>query len=325
VSDGLREALVAAAREKPVPPYTLDEELTFFCPQENLEALDLPTVRAFHEWVLREHRPTGRGAERTVLLLLPCQKIKPYTLSAEHLAVNCALLATGFRPEGRGDWPEGLARVAEPALLANTALVRGGTRIDRAVISEPFGLVPYEAIYRWQGQPSPAARYDDPGLFEHRGLACPWRADSTAHQAPDGTWRWGDAERAAFVEVHNRLAEHLTRVLDGLRRHYDEIIGYVGARLTHRTFLGDRRERRAAGLPSARRGRGCMLVLHGVGDAHPGLVRLVPDGAELGDLRRARGGQLPASLLTQPGCLDLLIARLAGRERATVHSDHSTD
>ena len=28
-----REHLVELARAKPTPPYTLDEELTFFCPQ----------------------------------------------------------------------------------------------------------------------------------------------------------------------------------------------------------------------------------------------------------------------------------------------------
>ena len=51
-------------------------------------------MRAFHRWVLEEHRPLpAQGA--AVLLLLPCQKRKPYTLSAEHLAVN--------RIEGRPD------------------------------------------------------------------------------------------------------------------------------------------------------------------------------------------------------------------------------
>jgi hypothetical protein len=42
---GGRERLVELARAK---PNSLDEELTFFCPRENLAGLDLPAVRAFH-------------------------------------------------------------------------------------------------------------------------------------------------------------------------------------------------------------------------------------------------------------------------------------
>jgi len=323
MSADLRARLVASARAKPVAPYTLDEGLTFFCPQENLEGLDHPTVRAFHEWALGDHRPPS-GGERAVLLLLPCQKTKPYTLSAEHLAINGRLLATGFRPAGRGDWPEEFAARVDPNLLANTPLVRAGLRVDRAVVSEPFGLVPYEAIYSWRGAPSPAARYDDPGLFEHRGLACPWRADSTARRTAAGDWRWGDAERAAFVDVHNRLADHLARVLQRLRPSYDEILAYVSPRLTHRTFLGDAAERRGAGLPSGRRAFGRTRPLRGVGDIAAGTVRLVPDAAELAALRRGRAGRLPANVLAQGDCLNLLLARLAARDRGAVDSPDST-
>ncbi|HMU27385.1 MAG TPA: hypothetical protein PKA65_08275, partial [Solirubrobacterales bacterium] len=175
-----REHLVELARGKPTPPYTLDEELTFFCPQENLEGLDLPVVREFHRWVTTEHQPAP-GDEKAVLLLLPCEKAKPYSLSAEHRAVSNALGEAGYEPRERGDWPEELAGLASPQELSNAPLVGpGGLRIDRAVISEPFGIVPYEAIYRWRGEPTPCARYDDPGLFEHRGIGCLWREDATA-------------------------------------------------------------------------------------------------------------------------------------------------
>lgn len=305
-----RDRLLELARAKPVPPYTLDEQLTFFCPRENLEGLDQRQVRAFHRWLLREHRPPG-GEEPAVLLLLPCQKVKPYTLSAEHRAVNAALLEAGFRPLGRGDWPQELARSAPPELLANTPLVGHGLRVDRVVVSEPFGLVPYEAVYRWRGRPSPCSRYDDPGMFEHRGLACTWRADCTA--APAGAaWRWGDGERAAYVAVHNRLAALMASVLVRWRRRYAAVLAYVAPGLTHRSFLGDAAERRAAGLPASRRAGGRRLPLRGVGELEPGLVTLVPDGRQLAALRRDRGGRLPADVLTRPWCLRLLLDRLEG-------------
>ena len=58
-----REELIEAAREKPLPPYTLDPELTFFCPQENLEGLGLPVVSRFLAWARRSssRRPAGAG------------------------------------------------------------------------------------------------------------------------------------------------------------------------------------------------------------------------------------------------------------------------
>jgi hypothetical protein len=303
-----RERLLELARAKPVPPYTLDEQLTFFCPRENLAGLDQPQVRAFHRWLLQEHQPPS-GEEPAVLLLLPCQKVKPYTLAAEHRAVNGALLEAGFRPLGRGDWPPELARHAPPELLANTPLAGHGLRVDRAVVSEPFGLVPYEAVYHWRGRLSPCSRYDDPGLFEHRGLACTWRADCTAVPA-GAAWRWGDSERAAYVAVHNRLAALMATVLARWRRRYAAVLAYVAPGLTHRSFLGDAAERRAAGLPGARRAGGRTLPLRGVAELQPGLVTLLPDGRQLAALRRDRGGRLPADVLTRPWCLRLLQDRL---------------
>jgi hypothetical protein len=177
------------------------------------------------------------------------------------------------------------------------------------VVSEPFGLVPYEAVYRWRGRLSPCSRYDDPGMFEHRGLACTWRADCTAVRS-GATWRWGDRERAAYVTVHNRLAELMAEALTRWRASYIAVLAYVAPGLTHRSFLGDASERRTAGLPTARRAGGRLLPLRGVGELQPGLVTLVPDGRELLALRRDRGGRLPADVLTQPWCIRLLLDRL---------------
>jgi hypothetical protein len=303
-----REQLVELARSKPVPPYTLDEQLTFFCPQENLEALDMDVVLDFHRWKLERPLPAG-GDEPAVLLLMPCQKVKPYTLSREHRAINGALADAGFTPNGRGDWPEELAARAPEALLSNAPLVGRGLRIDRAVISEPFGVVPYDVIYRWHGRPAPFARYDDPGLFEHRGIAPTWRPDCTAATV-EGRVRWGDSERAAFAAVHNRLSEQIGEVLERLAPAYAAIVAYLAPGLTHRSFLGDAAARKAAGLPTRRRAGGRQLELVGVGDTRPGLVTLVPDGRELALLRARRRGRLPADVLVRPDALALLVDRL---------------
>ncbi len=303
-----RAELVARAKEKIAKPFTLSEELTFFCPQENLEALALPVVSRFHDWARERWQPGARGP--AVLLLLACQRQKPYTLSREHQAVNARLLRSGFSPLQRGDWPQELAAASPPELLSNAPLFGGGLQIDRAVISEPFGLVPYEAIYRWEGEPSPCARYDDPGLFEHRGLACPWRDDCTAE--PRGRrWVWKEAERKAYVEVHNRLAEQIAATLQRVAARYERIFAYVAPSLTHRTFLADSRERAQAGLPSARRtGGGRRGGLVGVGDLSPGLLTLVPSGAEIEEIRDRHKGRVPPGVLESAECLSLLAGRI---------------
>lgn len=303
-----REALVAAARLKPIPPYTLDEQLTFFCPQENLEALDLPVVLDFNRWLLEEHDPCG--PEPAVLLLMPCQRTKPYALSGEHRAINSALIAAGFVPDGRGDWPDELAELAPAELLSNAPLHGHGLRIDRAVLSEPFGFVPYEAIYHWRGELTPCARYDDPGLFEARGLGSAWRSDSTSVPVAGGKHRWGDNERRAYVETHNLLVERITRVLARLSERYAAILAYVTPTLTHRSFLVGRAERRLSGLPAARRVGGRALPLTGVDDIVPGLVEVLPDSDGLQQLRQQSGGRLRADFLRSPDALGQLLARL---------------
>ena len=304
-----RDELVRLAREKPTPPYTLDESLTFFCPQENLEGLDLPVVKDFHHWVTSEYEPPA-GDERAVLLLLPCEKEKPYSLSAEHRAVSNALAAAGFEPRERGDWPDEIESLGTLAELSNAPLVRDdGLRIDRAVISEPFGIVPYEAIYHWRGDLTPCARYDDPGLFEHRGLGCVWRDDCTATPGKSG-YAWGDNERAAYVEVHRRLSEVIDKTLARIGDRYESIIAYVGHALTHRTFLCDQAERKSVGVNTSRRVGGENLDLIGVNDRSPGRVRIVPDASGLDQIRQASGGRLPSGFLTSDASLDLLVSAL---------------
>lgn len=298
-----REDYLRQAREKPAPPYTLLEELTFFCPQENLEGLELPVVQRFLAWAREEFEPAA-GPEPAVLLLLPCQKTKPYTLSEEHVAVNRRLLAEGYRPTGPGDPPADLATDLDADLISNAPLVGNGIRIDRVVISEPFAYVPYEAIYHWQGELSPCARYDDPGLFEERGIEPTWREDCTAE---DG--RWGPNERAAYAQVHNRMAEQLDAVIQRLRDRYAAVIGYVAPTLTHRTFLADAAERRSSGVPTAMEARGETLQLVGVNDLHPGTVRIVPAGEQFPALAEA-SGELPADVLEREACLDLLVVEL---------------
>jgi len=305
-----RDELMRQARLKPTPPYTLDEELTFFCPQENLEGLDLPVVRRFHEWLRNDYAPPT-GDERAVLLLLPCEKAKPYPLSAEHRAVSLMLDADGFEATGRGDWPDELGKLASRAELSNEPLINRerGLRVDRAVISEPFGLVPYEAVYRWQGELTPCARYDDPGLFEHRGIGPLWRDDCTATPTTKG-YAWGDNERRAYVEVHERLSRLIDEVLNRVAARYDSILAFVSHALTHRTFLASDSERKAAGIPRSRTVNGKKLRLIGVNDLTPGLVEIVPDAEGLDRIRNESGGRLPSGFLTGEPALDQLKERL---------------
>jgi hypothetical protein len=305
-----REALVERARAKPLPPYTLDPSLTFFCPQENVEGLDHPAVRALRRWKESEWRVPA-GSPR-VLLLLPCQLTKPYPVSVEHLAVTRALLDAGFAPTAPGDWPDELRdQVDDLDLLSNAPLAHpSGLVVDRATISEPFGLVPYEVVYRFDGDLSPMARYDDPGLFEHRGIGCPWRGDNTSVEVRPGFWRWGDNERAAYVDAHNRLAREIAGDLERVAGSYAAIVGYVAPGMTHRSFLAGTDERRATGMPTARRVRGRNVELVGVGDVRPGLVRLAPTPAEFEAERAARGGRLTSKPLQAPAMLDGLVAAL---------------
>jgi len=282
------------SRAKILPPFRLDPSLRFYSPQENVEALDHPVIRRFHRFVSQGYEPSLPSGP-AIALLLPCTKTKPYPFSLEHRRINRALLDAGFGPLASRDealWPPAeMRRFLRPEDPWEAVYV-GPLRRDRLVLhrfvlSEPMGLVPYEVVYRWRGRPSPASAYDDPGLFEHRGTSVsPWRPDCTAIPGPDGRWRWGDGERAAYVEAHNRLSALVAEELDRLAPRYRRIVAWVAPGLTHRSFLLGRAERAREGVPSRRRTKDGMLELLGVHDHHPGLVDVHPTRAELQEARR---------------------------------------
>jgi len=108
-----RATWLPISEQKPIPPYTLDPTLTFYCPQENVEALYHPDVRALHAHMRDEYKPpTVPG--KLVGLLLPCTKAKPYSMSKEHLEINRYLLERGFKPIGRPDYPDRLRAALPP-------------------------------------------------------------------------------------------------------------------------------------------------------------------------------------------------------------------
>jgi hypothetical protein len=271
-----RKDRVAAAYAKITPPFTLDETLTFFCPQENVEALEHPGIRAFHQYMLGDYQPPVGGA-RAVMLMLPCTKLKPYSLSPEHQAINGYLLAQGFAPVEEAVYPAELLAAlpagADARLLNN--------RVWSRVVSEPMALVPYELIYSFGGAPSLTARYDDPGLFEQRGTAvCPWRPDFTGVSSGQG-FRWGDNEKAAYVEMHNRLVRLMCAMLERFGDAYLARLAFVSPKLTHRGFLTSVDEKKRAGLALGRRTSSGILRLEGVNDTRPGWVRTIPDESEI--------------------------------------------
>jgi hypothetical protein len=291
-----RSDRVMAAHAKIVPPFTLDESLTFFCPQENVEALAHPQVQALHQFMLTEYEPPVQG-KRAIMLMLPCTKTKPYSLSSEHQAINAYLLSLGFRPVVDADYPRelesALGSESDPRLLNNQLWAREGLYLHRFVVSEPMALVPYEFIYSFQGKASPAARYDDPGLFEQRGTAvCPWRPDCTGVKHEDG-YRWGDNEKAAYVAVHNRLVELIVSMLERFGDAYIARLAYVSPKLTHRSFMTSAEEKRRAGLAWNKRTSCRMLRLLGVNDAHPHLVCTIPNEAEIETILNCLAQRLP--------------------------------
>jgi hypothetical protein len=292
-----RAQLIELSKRKPIPPFTLDESLTFYCPQENLEAFDHPVVAEWHRFITTKYNPALADGP-SLMLILPCTKDKPYILSREHLAINTHLLAIGFEPVGDAPVPEALYAQLPPeynrATLHNGRLVRNRLVLHRYVISEPMGLVPYELIYYYQGELSPASRYDDPGLFEHRpNTVCPWRADCTGIQKGKSL-RWGDKEKLAYVQVHNRLVQIIGTTLKRLEPGYRRILAYVSPGLTHRSFLSSKEEKKASGIRTARRIAGQTYALEGVNDLLPHLVTIVPTEEEWEDIFRAVEARLRA-------------------------------
>lgn len=285
-----REERVRLSSGNPIPPYTTDPALTFYCPQENVAAFDEPRIRAlWDEMRLNYAPPALADAATTSLLLLPCTKIKPYLLSDEHRHVNRYLIETlGFAPVGESDAPADIYAALPagfpPEVLHNGLLRKGDRLIHRMVISEPMGIVPYEYVYHWRDTLSIVSRYDDPGLFEHRGTAgCPWRADSTVTPLENNRYRWGLNEYAAYTEAHNRLTEQMTAVLRRLRPFYRSIFAYVAPEITHRSFINDAVAKAEEGMKT--RITPDQAPLSGVNDHQPGLVRVIPDSAAMKQLQ----------------------------------------
>ena len=317
-----KEARRADSARKIRPPFELDLSLRFYSPQENLEGMEHPAVAAFQQFIAEEWAPPAAAeGDRRAALLIPCTKYKPYSTSREHRAVNGALLEAGWEPEGRSTAPDVLRVFLDdgeaPEVLHDGPLRRGGVSLDRFVMSEPLGLVPYEHICYWRDGPSPAASYDDPGLFESRGTSVsPERPDCTAVRLANGRWRWGPGERQAYAETHNILADVIRRALVRLSPFYAAIGAWVSPGLTHRSFLADRAFRKADGLPMSRAGVDGPVGLVGVLDgAPPGLVTIMPTQEQLEDARLRLAGRLRSEgRRASPGAVRAVYARGDGND-----------
>jgi hypothetical protein len=328
-----RRIRILESRNKICPPAKLDDELCFYSPQENVEALEHPRVRRWIKFVLHDYVPKVDKRFRTILLLLPCTKTKPYLLSPEHLHINAGLIEAGFRPMGgetlAGDFSADLPPNFSPEVLSLAPLRKEKVVIHRAVISEPLVFVPYEHVFKWGTRSSPACAYDDPGLFESRGNAVsPWRKDFTGIRISPTKWKWGDEERRAYVAMHNEMSGKLAQVISRLRPHYDAVVAWVSPGLTHRSFILERGQRKANGVAATRVAGKKNLPLQGVNDLlAPGdrieclptvkqcalaKARLAkrlrrPVSAIGGYYSRGGGGATPLAL---PEMLEFLIARL---------------
>lgn len=315
------QARLPSSARKIRPPFAIDPTMCFYSPQENVDALQHPKVAAWLDFVRREWTPSAvPGAEAgRIAVLVPCTKYKPYPTSREHRGINAALLAAGWEPSG-GEVPDGLSACLEPGedprLLDVSPLVRDGWVLDRFVVSEPLALVPYEHVYHWRGEQSPAASYDDPGLFESRGTSVtPYRADSTAAPARDGTWRWGPGEREAYADMHDALVDVLARTLKRIGPSYTGIGAWVSPGLTHVSFLADLARRKSDGLPASRRGLNGAKPLTGVLDLLPGALALMPTRQQLDTAFDALTTRLAAQdRPSSPGSVRSVFARGDGRD-----------
>ncbi len=254
-------------------PFTLDPSLALYSPQDNVDSLRHPAVRAWFDFILTQYEPKLPAAPRRVLLLLPCTRTKPYILSTEHRRINAALLAAGFTPTAPAD-PTllELKEDREPeALFSQAPLVHAsGTVVHRAVISEPLGLVPYEHMLTYPGGTSPSVQYDDPGLFEERGNAVsPWRADHSAIRVSATRWKWGPNEKRAYAAMHNVMAETVAKALARIGSAYTHRISWVAPGLTHRSFVVAKDERGAHGVAATKLAGTEKLSLTGANDLLP--------------------------------------------------------
>ena len=285
--DRARRVLESAAKFR--APAVLDESLCLYSPQDNLDSLEHPRIKEWFDFVIRRYRPPALNAPRRVLLMLPCTATKPYALSTEHRRINAALLAAGFSPDAPADpalLPHRAADEANALFSLGTLTHPSGVAIHRAVISEPLGLVPYEHLLTHPGGQSPAVAYDDPGLFEDRGNAVsPWRPDHTATRTADGRWKWGPAEKRAYVAMHDAMARAVADALARFGAHYTHRLSWVAPGLTHRSFVVARDERAAHGIAATRQVGADRLPLTGANDLLPPDLRIeaLPTRAQCDD------------------------------------------
>ena len=289
-----RSQRVLESRRKFHPPFALDESLCLYSPQDNVEALEHPRVRDGFDFIEGRYRPDLPDSRRTVLLMLPCAKTKPYVLSLEHMCIDAALRQAGFAPVGRSNLASELEKAVPPEFPCDVIVLgplrnSDGLVIHRAVISEPLAFVPYEHMLTYEDKGSPACAYDDPGVFENRGNAVsPWRADFSGEAVGKRRWRWGVRQRAAYVAMYNAMAKRLAAVLTKLAPLYDERIAWVAPGLTHRSFALAKEERRAHRVPTSNAVGDARLKLTGANDllALEDRVRVSADGCSM---RRCAG------------------------------------
>jgi hypothetical protein len=332
-----RAQRILESAQKIQSPFKLDESLCLYSPQDNVDALRHPRIADWIDFVKNRYEPKLPKAARRILLFMPCTKTKPYPFSSEHKAINQRLFDAGFQPIERLYLPQELRARLEPGFsqeVFNLSVLSDGqnTAIHRMVISEPLGVVPYEHIASYLGQPSPASAYDDPGLFEKRGNAVsPWRKDCTAAQISPTRWSWGDEERRCYVVMHNAMAEAIASVVSRIGSHYSEIVSWVAPGLTHRSFVVCRGERGHNKAPLTRSAGGVRLPLIGANDLLPEgqAIECLPSHhqckAALDRLAqrletstaKAKGvysrGGVNATPLALPELLDVLIERLTSR------------
>lgn len=275
-----RAARVLDSAKKIESPFAVDPSLCLYSPQDNVDSLLHPRIVEWLKFIRENYAPELPDAQRRILLFMPCTRTKPYPFSTEHQAINQRLLDSGFQPTKRLYLPQELqARLTDgfsPETLNLSPLINAdGTLIHRMVISEPMAVVPYEHIAAFNGKPSPAVAYDDPGLFENRGNAVsPWRADSTAQQLSENRWKWGDAELQNYVEMHNVMAETLAHVVNRIGDQYTDIVSWVAPGLTHRSFVIARDERSSNKVAAKRKIAGAWQHLTGANDLLPADLRI---------------------------------------------------
>lgn len=330
-----RALRVEESRLKILQPFELDESLCLYSPQDNVDSLNHPRIRDWNDFIANRYKPSLPESRRRIMLLLPCTKTKPYPFSLEHLHINRALLQAGFAPAAAVFPPDELVRALPAEFPRDTVNLsplvhQNGSVLHRFVISEPLACVPYEHIVSYDGIASPACAYDDPGLFEDRGNAVsPWRADFTATAVSATKWRWGDAERRAYVIMHNAMAERLAVLVARLAPYYSDRIAWVAPGLTHRSFVIGTDERKSNKVAASPRAGGENLALIGANDPLPEELKIVclptlaqcreaqkrlaarlgRDIAHIGGVySRGGGGATPLAL---PELLDNLLAAIA--------------